>query len=875
MTSSAARTFGGVRARVRRLLVSVVRSDERIRREIDEELDAHINARIEYLVARGMSPDDARAESLRRFGDLDAGRAYLHAYARDQRRRLELAERMNELQQDIRYVLRGLSRSPAFTAGGVATLALGLGINSAVFRVTDQVLLRPPVGVESPRAIRRVEWSMKVGQSGPLTGVTFSYPDTRAMLGGEAPVAASLYSMRTARLPDGREVSTAAVDSGYFHLLGVRPMIGRAFDASETTPGAGLPVVIVSYDYWQRELGGVPLGDAATVTLGGHLHRVVGVAPRGFIGIDLDPIDVWIAFGAGEFGTTTVNGVIIPWYQSDMGRPLRAIVRLPSASAEGVVLTRLSAGIGGKDKDGGRTARTAILRPIIPAGDSSKIASTVRLLERLSGVAAIILLIACANAANLLLARGLRRRQEIAVRLAMGASRSRIARLLLVESLALGAAGGTAAAIAGYWTGEALRRVLFPGARWTTSAFDQRSLLFTGLLALVAGLAAGAAPAFQLTNPDLVTALKDVRRAGARARRTRTTLVVLQTAFSLVLLVASGLLVRSLQRLNAVDIGFEPEGLVSASMSGGRFFKDQSSIGTLTATQLAERMRLNPRVKDVTLATEPPFGTTSRRSPTVPGTTYVPDDNEAPTWSGVGPNYFTVMRTRIIRGRAFSAADVLGGEAVTVINETMARRYWSGPIPYGACILSSGGPCARIVGIAKDVRDTRSGSGVNMHYYLPLAQTGDSATAVIVRAEPASASAILASMKAAYPPTVRGTSFEIIADRVAQALRPWRIATMLFIGLGAVALTLACVGVYSVMSYIASERVHEMGVRMVLGATAADVRMLVLRDGLRLGQRRRGHRPRGRGRRCDDCSSRCSSACHHSTRSCMAQVFCV
>jgi predicted permease len=453
-----------------------------------------------------------------------------------------------------------------------------------------------------------------------------------------------------------------------------------------------------------------------------------------------------------------------------------------------------------------------------------------------------VLLIACANAANLLLARALRRRRELAVRLALGGSRSRIVRLLIVESLLLGLAGGVAAALAGYWTGEGLRRLLFPDARWTTAAFDDRALGFTLLIALAAGLVAGLAPALQLTNPDLVSALKDNRHEpGRRSHRTRAVLVVLQTAFSLALLIASGLLIRSLQKLNAVNIGFEPDGLVTvlAPSGRGRFFaglspKLPAGQSIVTADQLAERMRKHPDVRSVALASTAPFGAHSSMGISVPG--HVPEvrsDENGPYYIAVSPDYFKVMGTRLVRGRLFTSTDVEGSDPVAVVNETMARQIWKGESPFGTCILLSGGPCAQVVGIVEDVRDTRGGGMAPIRYYLPLAQRDDSAEAIVMRVPPERAAAVAATLKTMIPAAQR-PQIEVISDRINLALRPWRLATLLFMTLGGVALALACVGVYSVMSYIASERIHELGVRIVLGAQAGDIVRLVLGGGLRL-----------------------------------------
>jgi predicted permease len=574
--------------------------------------------------------------------------------------------------------------------------------------------------------------------------------------------------------------------------------------------------------------------------IGEKTYHVIGVTPKGFTGVDLDPVDVWLPLGVGEFGRTTMNGVAIPWYRTTMSRPLRILGRVPGGASDARIAAQAAAPLAGIDRETGRAPRTVGLHSLMSSSDLSGKDSTGRLIGRLAGVALVVLLIACANAANLLLARALRRRREIAVRLALGGSRTRIVRLLIVESVVLGLVGGVAAALAGYWTGEGLRRLLFPDARWTTAAFDDRALGFTLLIALGAGLVAGLAPSLQLTNPDLVSSLKDNRyQPGRRSHRTRAVLVVLQTAFSLALLIASGLLVRSLQKLNAINIGFDPDGLVTVLAPSGRGrLGIPLAMGpgqtVVTADQLAARMRKHPDVRSIALASTAPFGAHSSMGIKIPGRVdEVPSDENGPYYIAVSPEYFKVMGTRLVRGRLFSPADVEGSDPVAVVNETMARQVWKGESPFGTCILFGGGVCAQVVGIVEDVRDTRGGGMAPLRYYLPLAQREDSAEALVMRVPPEKAAALVATLKTIVPAAQR-PQIEVISDRINVALRPWRLATLLFMTLGGVALALACVGVYSVMSYIASERIHELGVRIVLGAQASDIVRLVLAGGLRL-----------------------------------------
>jgi len=839
----------GIRAGVRRLFVPALRTSRRTQEDLEAELAAHIDARVEYLVARGHSPEAARAEAMRRFGDLDQTLEILQSSAEDREHRLNLSDRIQAVRQDVRFILRGLGRSPAFTAGVVATLALGLGINSAVFRIADRVLLRAPVGVSDPSELRRITASTPVTGAAPVEMPTFSYPVARLVAESRAFSRASTYaSTRGLRSVDGREISGIYVDSSFFALLGVKPATGRFFDTRETEPGAELSVAVVSYDFWQRDLGGVPLTSGLTTKISDRQYQVVGVTPRGFVGLELDPVDVWLPFGVAQLGRAVINGVTIPWYRTNNFRAMRVVGRVPRGVSDSRVAAQAGSPLAALDAEGGTQPRGVILRSISASRDATGSDSTSRLLGRLAGVAAVVLLISCANAANLLLARAIRRRREIAVRLALGGARSRIVRLLVVESVLLALTGGLAAALAGYWTGEGLRRLLFPDGRWSSAAFDDRTLVFTLIVALAAGLAAGLAPALQLTNPDLVTALKDNRhQPGRRSHHTRALLVVLQTAFSMALLIGSGLLVRSMQKINAVNIGFEPEGLVTTEISNlSRYAVLNSGPTTnrVTASEIYNRLGHHPDVRGVALASLAPFGSQQSMGISVPGQPEpVIAPMNGPFYLSVSNSYFSVMGTRLLRGRLFTSVDVRGSLPVAVVSETMARLYWPGREPFGTCILLAGFTCAQVVGVIEDIRDTRGGSAPPPRYYLPLTQRtdrslfdapgSDSAQAVIIRTTPARTAAMVATIKQLVPTGQRAT-IDVISDRVDRALRPWRLAAMLFSVLGVVALLLACVGVYSVMSYIASERIHELGVRIVLGATASDIVRLVLAGGTRL-----------------------------------------
>lgn len=803
------------------------RPEEFARRQIDDEIAAHLAARHAHLVAQGFGDEEARLEAIRRFGDVRTARAALLERARARHRRIAWRDRLEQVRQDFRFVWRGLWRQPAFTLGVTVTLALGLGINAAVFRVADQVLVRPPAGVSRPHEIRRVEAMVTLGGGSPQRATIFSYPDAVRVIDGQVFERAATYSLPRIQADEsGRELGVSHVDAGYFELLGVHPHLGRFFDAAETRPGTMPSVAVVSRDYWVGSLGARPMEGGLSVRLGARTYRVVGIAPRHFTGIEADPAAIWLPLGDAEFGRGSINGVAFPWYRADMMRALRIVGRL-GPSGEDATRQRLTAALAMPEAPFSMSKRDGALSTIVPVGDNARAASVNAMLVRLGAVAAVVLMIACGNAINLLLARGLRRSREVAIRVAVGASRWRVARLLLAESVVLAAIGGLAATLCGLWTAEALRRLIFPDSRWTADAIDLRTLLFTGGIAALAGLVAGIVPAVQATRTGCITALKEARSPGGRAGRTQAALIVVQTALSIALLVGCGLLVGSLARLNAVDLGFDPAGLVL--WSSGR-----SELPASRVAELSERVRALPGVRGAALTSIAPFGATAMIDITVPGSSFVPESaHDNPLYMAVSPEFFSTMGMRVLRGRALSADDAAGADPVAVVNEAMARRFWGTASPFESCIIAPPNPCARVVGVVTDVSDTPGAAAAPMRFYLPLAQSASDAQAIIVLTDAAGVPALVAQIRALVQ-TARPPTIDIVADGISRALHPWRTAAWLFTALGAIALILACVGIYSVMSYLVAERMHEMGLRLALGATAGGIVGLVLRTGLRL-----------------------------------------
>ncbi|HVT38613.1 MAG TPA: ABC transporter permease [Gemmatimonadaceae bacterium] len=839
----------GLRPGIRRLFHLAPRTVPAIQKEMDDEIRLHLQERADQLQASGFTAQEAQAEALRRFGSLDDARARLHSSAVKRERRLQVREHLDAIRQDVRYALRGLRKSPTFTIGVVTTLALGLGINSAVFRLLDQFFVRAPAAVHEPRTLRHVITTHADfgGELGERRG--FSYPEARALTAVAAFGATGIYSRPAPQLlPDGRTVQVSSAGAGYMTLLGVHAWLGRLFTADELRPGREIATIILGFAYWHREFAEDRNVIGRSITVAGRAYQVIGVTPPEFIGVELDPVDMWVPLGAAHFGAMTVNGVTLPWYEGTWGRPLCVLARVrtgtpdQSAAAQARLALLGVPGIGafGSGTDSRERVELRSLEAVRTGGANG---TSVRVLTRVAVVAALILLMACANATNLLLSRALQRRREIAVRLALGVSRARLLRLLLMDGVALALIGSLVAITAGYWAAAALRTLLFPAARWTTAPLDARAALSTLVVALAVGIVVGLTPAVPSSRPDLVLALRGATsKPGRRSRHTRDALVVMQAALSVLLLVGAGLFVRSLQELAAVDLGMKPVGLLSASVDNGvPSATPPRAAGTETVASIDEwvtRARSLPGVSVVAPASIAPLGAVSSVTIDIPGRDSTPDpDMGGPFITGTTADYFPALGMRVLGGRGILSTDGAGADRIAVINRTMARTYWPGRDPVGACfrIGGRGHPCSRIVGVVEDLRDKPMAPSAAMRYYVPLEQMSPAspARAVVVRVAPNHLTSVLPVLQRL---TLNGRrlSIEVAESRVAGSLRPWRVGTAMFGGLGALALVLAGLGLASVLMYTFSERARELAVRMALGASGGSIVALVVRSGLRL-----------------------------------------
>ena len=826
----------------------------RIESDVSDEVAFHLDMRVSELVAQGWDEAAAREEARRRFGDIQR---WSNAMATVDRQRVtgkQWGEWFGDLARDLRYTARALRREPLFTAGVVGTLALGIGANATMFGIVDQLLLRPPAHVVEPSAIRRFYTANRddlgVEHHDPGFGYA-AFASLRATSQSFVDLAAwsGPSTQALGRGTDAREVLVGDATASLFPTLGARPVLGRFFTEAEDSPPTGTAVAVLGHELWRTAFAGDPRVLGRSITIGGREFEVVGVAPPGFTGIELQRVDVWIPMttaSAGPISRMARPGT--PWWQLRSVEWLELLGRLKpgvtTAQAEaelGVLYQRFMTGgpEAASPRPGVEPPRPRILLAPVHQERGPERSPSARITMWLMGVSAFVLIIACANVTNLLLARAARRKREIAIRLAIGSGRGRLVRQLLLESLVLTAAGGIAGLLVAQWGGSFVRAVLLPSVAWGRTLTDPRVLLFTFVVVAVSGILAGIVPALQASRPDLTDALKSGRREGhGRQARTRTALLVTQSALSVVLLVGAGLFVRSLDVASRAPLGFQPNDLLHL----GSNLRGAGYSATETAAlyqQIRERVQQLPGVTSAALVASVPFWSRFSTDLRIPGLDSLPRmAGGRPTYSAVSPDYFTTVGTRLLRGRDFTEADRQGSTLVAIVSETTARTLWPGGDALGQCVrlgFADSLPCTTVVGIAEDVRWDALREKPRLHVYAAFAQRGDPPS-LLVRARADDSATIEAIRRVVYAIAPRVTFARLVpvSSYVDRQLRPWQLGASMFTVFGVLALVIAAMGLYSMLAYAVTLRTHEMGVRMALGARMGDVLRLVVSDGLRV-----------------------------------------
>ncbi|HSJ25493.1 MAG TPA: ABC transporter permease, partial [Longimicrobiales bacterium] len=632
-------------------------------RDVDAELDAHMAERVERLMAAGLGEADARAEAARRLGGAPGRYALLRA-AWDRDARLSLRERMRSVLDDVRFAARAVSRERGYALVVIITLALGIGANATMFGVVDRLLLSGPAHVEQPDELVRfyvnirAQHNPELETSAMLNGVVFDAFRTRVT--SVEQVAAYIPRTLTLRAgADARQLQVTGVTSSFFELTGVRPALGRFIDAVEDE-ATGERVVVLGHGLWQSEFGGREDVLGQVVPLSGHGYRVIGVAPPGFTGVELGTVDAWVQIGplAGDGWLTEWFGFYMPVVARLRGDASGERAAAEATAAWRAVTTDLPgdldegyitlAGIGA-DRNGNEPMEASVARWLM-------------------AVAAIVLLVACANVANLYFARGLRRRREISVRLALGISRGRLIRLLLTESMLLAVLGGIAALAVAYWGAGIVRTTLLPHVDWTTSPLDVRVLVVAAGITTLVGIVTGLAPALMAGSTRLATALAGSVHAPPAPGRARSVLAVLQAAFCVLLLVGAGVFVRSLWSVHRVDLGMDTGRVLAASFEW-ETPPDLSDEARAVLTErrrlfyreAAERITAEPGVEHASVAIGAAFRGAFFASVRAEGVESIPAlPGGGPYMTAITADYFATLGTPVLRGRAFQATEGAG-----------------------------------------------------------------------------------------------------------------------------------------------------------------------------------------------------------------------
>jgi predicted permease len=804
---------------------------KQVDQELNDELRDHLEQQIKENLATGMSHEDARYSALRALG----GMTQIEQKCRDARG----ASVMDDLVQDLRYGFRQLWRSRGFSFLAILCLTLGIGANTAVFSWIEGILFRPYPAVAHQERLLALAGTAR-GETGS-TGI--SWPDFLDLQRSCTLCDAFFVSKitgSTLNIGERAEITRGSiVSANYFDAIGVRPVLGRGFEPGEDVGSDAHPVAVISYQLWRNRFKSDPQIVGKMQRLNNVPHTIIGVAPEGFYGTFVGwAMHFWVPASMEE--TFESGGYKL----EDRGaRWIEAYVRLKPGVTRAQAQEEISAIATRLENDYSATNRGRGIRlwPLwqTPFNNAGTLLPT---LEIMIAVGAFVLLIACANVGNLLLVRSFARRHEMTIRLAIGASRTRLLKQLLTEGLILSTLGAAGGLLVAYWCRHALV-LLFPArsgvAMYLPGEIDWRVMSLSAGICLIATLIVGLVPSFQTRNLALAGALKAGSSGvvGARGKAwARSGLVVFQVCLSFILLVGAALLLQSLQKIRTTSPGFSTTSVVQTGVSLISAGYDVPHARTFQE-ELIARVRALSGVESAAFARVTPLGYGTYSSTPIAVDGYQPPLEEQPTidYNQVSPDYFATLGIPLLSGREFTRADDENAQLVAIVNQTMAARYWRDQDPIDRH-LQVKGRWVRVIGVAADSRYESMRESPKPFFYVPLLQDFVRGPALYIRSAQPLQSLSAALFREVHSLDGNLALYEMITlqEQVDRSTSPQLVAVNLVSILGGLALLLAAVGLYGVMSYGVAQSIREFGLRMALGASAANLFGRVISRGMRL-----------------------------------------